>query len=445
MKKYIITFYIICCAVITVTGQSTTVYTCQNTGVAASYQSQGTSTQILTWTNEYLTWAAGNGMGAGNILGSAGNDYNCHAYAWHLTSGGYNLVWINNSSPLNWTGTCWAPTNNIAPYWTDGCFIQVCSAADADKIHYSCGDHSAITSLATPGNFDSKWGKWPLLTHAPNNVDYEQPTTQVYYASTAISGSLDILCSGTRTFSVRNITGASYAWSSSSTLSPVGSTSGNSLVVQPASDGVAWVEVQITSPCSASTATRRVYFYAGVPDPVVSLTINGVDPASYEVCHYTESMIIANPSVIETGTTYEWTLPSDWTTLQNGTNTASNPDYMLPVYPGNNGWVSVKRLNQCGYSSTYNVYVTFNPYCYSSYLISPNPASDNLTIDGTKQKKNIREVHITDKTGRVRKTVRFADKIQRATVNISGLTPDIYYIKIFDGKSWTTKPIIVKK
>jgi hypothetical protein len=88
--------------------------------------------------------------------------------------------------------------------------------------------------------------------------------------------------------------------------------------------------------------------------------------------------------------------------------------------------------------------VFFDPWCGNYYTISPNPATDNITIDGQKQKKNIKEVQIIDKTGQVRKTAKFGNNVQRVNLNISDLTPGIYYIKIFDGKEWRSKPIVIK-
>lgn len=59
------------------------------------------------------------------------------------------------------------------------------------------------------------------------NVPYADPiNSRNFYASTKISGDASNLCSGTRTFSVKNISGATYSWTKSSNLSVVGS--GNS-------------------------------------------------------------------------------------------------------------------------------------------------------------------------------------------------------------------------
>ena len=115
---------------------------------------------------------------------------------------------------------------------------------------------------------------------------------------------------------------------------------------------------------------------------------------------------------------------------------------MLSVYPGTDGWIYVRLFNACGYSNFFSVNVTFDPWCGNYYTISPNPATDNVTIDGQKQKKNIKDVQIIDKTGQVKRIAKFGKNVQRVNLNISNLAPDIYYIKIFDGNGWTTTKFI---
>src|SRR6478735_9136618 len=98
----------------------TTVYTCKNTGVAATIRTEFSPEQIDAANNQTNDDYSYLGI---SVIGDASDLYNCHSYAWHLTEGHSNKVWINNASPL--VGGCYPVTNNIDPYWTDGCFIQV--------------------------------------------------------------------------------------------------------------------------------------------------------------------------------------------------------------------------------------------------------------------------------------------------------------------------------
>jgi hypothetical protein len=202
-------------------------------------------------------------------------------------------------------------------------------------------------------------------------------------------------------------------------------------------------EVSLTATVNGCALNSFLGIRVGRPLAVESLTIDGVDPSTTVICRNTESALVAYPGVITTNTTYEWILPIDWVSLQTGTNTATTQDYMLSVYPGSDGTIYVRRVNECGNSAYYSVNVSFDPWCGNFYTISPNPATDNITIDGQKQKKNIKEVQIIDKTGQVKKLVKFGNNVQRVNVNVSGLASGVYYIKIFDGKEWRSKPIII--
>ncbi len=231
--------------------QPTTVYTCKNNGVAAYNQTEH-SPSYITYLNDLCSTQFGH-LGY-TFLDNSSNLYNCHSYAWHLNEGNTNKVWINNADAN--LGACFNNIHNIDAYWTGGCFVQVCNEADADKVHYYCGDHSAVKSVTHPGMWESKWGQLPLVRHTRVDVPYADPTNSVrYYASTKITGDESLFCSGTRNFSVKNIPGATYSWAFSSNLSAVGATNSNQLTVQGTGSGAAWVEVSVSTPCSGSAST----------------------------------------------------------------------------------------------------------------------------------------------------------------------------------------------
>src|SRR5690606_16108630 len=66
------------------------------------------------------------------------SEYNCYSYAFHLSEGNTQKVWIN---PQTTSGA-----SNLSNYWTDGSFIEVCNESDADKAYYYLGDHAAVTT-----------------------------------------------------------------------------------------------------------------------------------------------------------------------------------------------------------------------------------------------------------------------------------------------------------
>jgi hypothetical protein len=111
------------------------------------------------------------GIQASDILSEATYSYNCHAYAWHLTEGNSNKVWIN-------AGT---NASNLSTYWSNsyGCFVA-CTESDAEKIHYYTGDHSAVKS-SVAGKYESKWGDFPVVRHSSTQVPYTSPGNRRYY------------------------------------------------------------------------------------------------------------------------------------------------------------------------------------------------------------------------------------------------------------------------
>jgi hypothetical protein len=145
------------------------------------------------------------------FLGDATKSYNCHNFAWHLSKGGGNIHWMNQTK-VNLSA-------NIQNYWTDGSYIEVCNSSQASTVFYFNGDHSAIISPTVSGMYESKWGALVKVRHSPTNVpSIYVGSNRKYYASTDISGVADPLCSGTRVLSAPNITGATYTWSVNGTL-----------------------------------------------------------------------------------------------------------------------------------------------------------------------------------------------------------------------------------
>jgi N-acetylneuraminic acid mutarotase len=101
-------------------------------------------------------------------------------------------------------------------------------------------------------------------------------------------------------------------------------------------------------------------------------------------------------------------------------------------------------------------YTFFPTNCdYAMYSLAPNPATSDLVIyvDDEKLKKQkiekspdqvIQQVIITDKLGNVLRQQKYPTNTKKININVSGLAPDIYVSKIFNGKNWTTIKFIKK-
>ena len=71
--------------------------------------------------------------------------FNCHAYAWYLSEGKKDKVWIG--------------TFEVPRFWEDGSYIPASSSSESSKVYFPLDDHSAI--MTTYNGFilyKSKWG-----------------------------------------------------------------------------------------------------------------------------------------------------------------------------------------------------------------------------------------------------------------------------------------------
>lgn len=126
------------------------------------------------------------------IVGQFSRQYNCHGYAWHVSTGG-SQIGINQ------------PTfGGVTPYvaGVNPSYAQTNYTGTQGKlrVRYS-GDHSAVTTYDS-WKFISKWGPASLVKHSPNDVPpdygspstywtckYTPPLTSVYLDGNLISGS----------------------------------------------------------------------------------------------------------------------------------------------------------------------------------------------------------------------------------------------------------------
>lgn len=125
--------------------------------------------------------------------------------------------------------------------------------------------------------------------------------------------------------------------------------------------------------------------------------------------------------------------------------------------------ISVIGITNCG--TTVPISSSFYPTC-SGYSMSsnvnlyPNPSSSQVTIElietsvtDVKIKTNssqvylseITQVRITDKMGSIKKIIKLGEGEKSASINISELPSDVYYLIITDGVRQVTKPLVINK
>lgn len=115
------------------------------------------------------------------FISNASATYNCHSYAWNISDGG-SRCWINAAKKLTY--------DNLMKYWTNDYYGQTSNENNATKIFYYKSDHSAIKS-SVAGMYESKWGKLPLMRHAPNYGPYNNMDTRYYYTKAFHNGIIE--------------------------------------------------------------------------------------------------------------------------------------------------------------------------------------------------------------------------------------------------------------
>lgn len=138
---------------------ATTVYTPRGTAVPAIAMTYELSSSQIASCNASVAAAYPNAT----RLTNCSRRYNCHSYAWRSQSTS-NTIWIN--------------TPGDDKYWQDGSYFPASIVAAGHKVSYGSDDHSAIALSASL--YDSKWGQYPVMRHAPTYTPYNSSVLNVY-------------------------------------------------------------------------------------------------------------------------------------------------------------------------------------------------------------------------------------------------------------------------
>lgn len=113
-------------------------------------------------------------------LGEATGSYNCHAYAWYLSSYGLkkgNLFWLNSPEEQKfYADPTFSSENQIYKK------VETEDKWEATVVSYLPEDHTAITT-GEPGYFVSKWNVGPLYYHRFDNCPYYSGQILTYYTN----------------------------------------------------------------------------------------------------------------------------------------------------------------------------------------------------------------------------------------------------------------------
>ena len=124
----------------------------------------------------------------------------------------------------------------------------------------------------------------------------------------------------------------------------------------------------------------------------------------------------------------------------------------LYLYMPDDSWAYFQFTlsNACG-GGTFYLY--FQAYQGAYYRLSPNPAKDVVTVQVDEEKliknnavksskQDIREIDIVDKLGNIVQRKIFDKGIRTVNLNTSFLKPDMYVVRIFNGKTWKSLQLL---
>ncbi|MBA4408090.1 MAG: T9SS type A sorting domain-containing protein [Bacteroidota bacterium] len=411
------------------------IYTCRGGSVATVVPNRELNSQEISDMDYSLFNQNGNyyylGMQTSDIISTYTSYYNCHAYAWHLSEGNSNKVWVNRGYN----------DSNLSQYWAAnvGCFIQV-SESSARKIYYYTGDHSAVKS-SVAGKYESKWGAWYLFRHSPNQVPYSSPADRKYYAPFEVNGPNTIICDvNNLTFSTPDYINCTFNWTyDTGKLSYVAGQGTNTFVVVPKNSqvGSAWVKLDLTIG-SPINETRSITKTVWVGTPVVTSitgpsTVSINQPASFT----------AQLSLDSYPDSYYWTTsPSSGVTIY--------PDgrYASMSFANSGTYQVVTRAhNNCGWSDYSITYVDVPDGYYLA--ISPNPTSTEATIElvNTSTEKAVKEtewdLEVYDAMQSMKAKVQKI-KDNKQMLSTMGWKEGVYVVRAIIGKDIITGKLVVK-
>jgi hypothetical protein len=214
----------------------------------------------------------------------------------------------------------------------------------------------------------------------------------------AISGPTFNICgSGTFTYSISAVTGAtSYVWTVPAGVSIV-SNSGTSIAVRNVSFGTSGtISVAASNSCGAS-AERTLTIFAVAPDPANISGFTSVSPNQSKVRY----------SVTDrSGITFNWTVPTG-ARITSGQGTSS----IRVTFGTTSGNVSVFLSNACGKTATSSLFVTVGGALAAQnfktalsenlYLkVYPNPAASIATVAFNARSDIKYEIVVTDLVGK---------------------------------------------
>ncbi len=369
------------------------------------------------------------------VLDDPTHAYNCHAFAWHMSEGNPQIRWINSTKG--------GGSTNLANYWQDASYMEVCNVDLGPKIHYYNGDHSAIKSTVS-GKYESKWGPNCRVRHNPTEVPMSyNGSYRKYYRRIELKPTSGLPCGTNVNYSILNIGASSYSWTSGPGLS--GSSSSTSASFTKLNNGSEWVKVTANfSGCSNKSSTRY--------DVITGIVGGTVSQSGYPTVMMLSTMAIVANNQATVDLSYLPNPSSISVSKLSGTGTWSYNSSLKKLYvtvPGSSSisFSIVGSGNTCG---NYSRSVTFYTPSYKlnnpqklAVNVSPNPTSDFVRVqmntdpillssgnEGDDESDDRLYIYIVDAQGKVVQERRFDSAYGIDDIDVRNLPAGIYYLNI---------------
>jgi hypothetical protein len=182
MKIYI---YVIMLLLVRYTSIAQTIYTPNGSQVPQNSIGTYPEEEFVLKTCDYqlqdLQDAVSNGLFGSScvVIGGYSRQYNCHGYAWHVSTGGSQTAIFQYIDYGNYIENTYAVEAYVAgnnPSYTQTSYNN----QGGLRVRYG-GDHSAVTTYY-PGLYLSKWGAGPLVRHSANDVPYGYGSPSTYWS-----------------------------------------------------------------------------------------------------------------------------------------------------------------------------------------------------------------------------------------------------------------------
>lgn len=297
------------------------------------------------------------------------------------------------------------------------------------------------------GKFDKSWSGAGLQTWL-SPTQALQLTGLLNLTDIAINGPSTVGCTIPGNFStLPNLLDVTYQWTVTAGIQINSGQGTSSVNISSTSSSVTSGTLTLTlrSPSKGKTkfyiVTKQISF--GVPSLSLTSTA-GACSGGYQ----TWNIVNNTPSY---GSNWNWTVGSLGTNSQITIFNPTSPGTQVSVKGA--GSVKLTYTDLCGGAQQDGV--TVYSSCPPSFLVAPNPTTDNITVstdaglNNTAAAKNtavslIYKIKITDRLATVRKLFDYKVPVQSVSISTSGLEPGIYSVSIFDGTNWGTQKLIVQ-